>query len=58
MVSIFFIVTTLDIFRPIGTHQYSQKLPKISLKLNDFNVTIRKLSTQADSFKFGEPFGV
>ena len=28
----------LVMFRPIGTHQYSQNLPKISLKLNDFEI--------------------
>ena len=27
-------------FCPIGTHQYSQKLPKISLKLNNFEILI------------------
>ena len=25
-------------FRPIGTHQYSQKLPEISLELNDYEI--------------------
>ena len=28
------------VFRPIGTHQYNQKLPKISLKLNDSEILI------------------
>ena len=41
LVLFFFIFTTVDMLRPIGTHQYSQKLSKISLKLDDFEILIQ-----------------